>query len=387
MGLSDLRQRRRTYLKSVGGTALASTLAGCSSVLGVSDGTEGSGEAEELLGAHPDELTDITFVQWAGAFREAAETAYVEPFEELAGVEVTMLDHSDVEGFGIDEIIARAHDFDMVSHWNYSLPRAVGTDAVQPVRPENVPNLDRVESTFHPSNVGYDPDDGIHHLPYSIGGNGIVYNADRMDEPSTWDRLLDGDLTGEIRMPTLTSMVMGILARQSGLDLTNVEGNERRIWDLVEQYDDQVEDWWGNAGRLDGDFAAGEVTAAGYWSGRAYALRQDGHPIEFAVPEEGTNAWIELVSIAADVADPKRRTCEALMNYAMTDRAIVDFGAEIGYAVPYDIDDDRIPEGHIYQDHPTWDLIGTDRIQTWNADILARNEANWRSRFQGLATA
>ena len=360
---------RRQALTSTVTAGLVTAVAGCF------ESTED--RATELLGVHPDELTDIRFTQWPGALREAAAVAYVEPVEALAGITVNLFDHP-VEVDSLSDLIhADEHTFDFLSHWNYTVPRGVDMGVYQPIRTENVPNLDRVIEQFDPSSVGYDPGDDVHHVPYSIGGNVIVYNTEQIEEPTSWNRLLEEDLAGELWMPRTTSMIMGMLSRQAGLELATVEGNEAAIWDLIDQYNEIVDHWWTDPSALDTALADGRVTAAGYWSGRAYALQQAGHPIDFTVPEEGTNAWVDVLSIPTGVTDPARRTAEAIMNFAMREDAIIDFASEIGYAVAYDVDDETIPEGHIYNDHPTWEFIETGQLEVWDAASLRRHESQW----------
>lgn len=330
------------------------------------------------------ERTTLAFAQWPGAFRDAAEVGYVDPFEAEHDVTVDVFDHPVDPSTIPDHIISRAHDFELVSHWNYTVPRGVEGGAFHPIRQANVPHLERVEDEFHPASVGFDPGEAFHHVPYSIGGNIIVYNADEIDEPSSWDRLLDDDLAGRVWMPRDPSMLLGILAKQAGLSLEAIEGNEPVIWELVRQYDEVVANWWTNPAAVDEAFTDGTIDAAGYWSGRAYALQQDGHPIEFTVPEEGSNAWIEVLSIPDDVSEEKRELAEQLINFALREESILAFADEIGYAVPYDIDEAVIPADHIYQDHPTRDRIGEGDIEVWDAAILARNEAEWEARLQEL---
>jgi spermidine/putrescine transport system substrate-binding protein len=327
-------------------------------------------------------LTDITFMQWDGAFNEVSKAAITEPFEEQYGVRINQQPHDAGPQELVDRVIAGNHEFHLLSHWNYSVYPGVLDEAFQPIRTENVPNLDRVEGNFDPQTVGYDPKEDIHHVPYSIGGNVLVYNTEQLDEPTSWDRLLEDDVKGKLSMPGWLSASFGIAAQHADVGLDNVPGNVDQLWDLIEQYDQQVLNWWGAAGDMQNNLEREEVIAGGFWSGRAFALQEDDVPVWFTVPEEGTNAWIETYSIPADVTGAQRRTAEAFMNFAIQEEQILDFGSGIAYAVPYEVS--NVPSDHIYADHPTRDLIDTEKIQVWDSSVLAEHQETWSAKFNEI---
>jgi len=360
------RRRRRQFLAGTVGAASVAT-AGCSGGIVGQAGDE--------------EFANVTFMQWDGAFGRITERVLTERFEDEFGVTVNQIDLPSPQEM-VSQIQAEAHDFHLVSHWNYSLYRGVMADLFQPLRVENVPRLSAVEDEFHPETVSYDPGEQIHHVPYSMGGYGLAYNTDAVEEPGSWDDLLRSQLSGAISNPGWLSGAVGIAAKHVGTDLANVEAHMDAVWDQIRTYDEFAYDWWGTAEEMQNLLADETVLAGGYWFGRAHVLREQGVPIQWTVPEEGTTAWIETYSIPRDVDGKQRRTAEAFINFVLEERQLLDFGAELAYAVPYEID--SIPSDHIYADHPVRDLIGTDRIQVWDSSVLAANREAWTAQFQEI---
>jgi len=100
---------RRRFLQSTAAASTITGLAGC--ITGSSSGSRAN---------------SLTFMQWSGEFGETAERVLKEPFEEEFDVtinQVPLPSPSDM----LSKLQAGSADFDLVSHWDYTLYRGVQT--------------------------------------------------------------------------------------------------------------------------------------------------------------------------------------------------------------------------------------------------------------------
>jgi spermidine/putrescine transport system substrate-binding protein len=364
---------RRRFLTAAGAGAAAS-LGGC-----IADGGSGDGAATGEAGGN--DLADITFMQWSGEFGETARTELTEPFEEEFGVtveQVPLPSPSDM----LSRLQAGNADFDLVSHWDYTLYRGVQADLFQEIDLDEVPNVrDRVQDEFDPADVQYDPGSGVHHVPYSISGWGMTYNEEVMDEPDSWDALLSEDVAGSVSNASWMSCWLGVAAKHAGVPFDEIPDNTDAIWEQIRRYDDQSQTWWGTGQEMERLLTQESVVAGSFWYARTYRLRVDNDvPVRYTVPEEGAPAWIETYTIPNGVEGAKRRTALEFMNYVNREEVQERFGDALRYAVPYEFED--LPEDHIYRDHPERPLIGTDRLEPMNQALYNSNYDDYTNRFQ-----
>ena len=114
---------RRRFLQSTAAVSTVTGLAGC--ITGSSTGSQAN---------------SLTFMQWSGEFGETAERVLKEPFEEEFDVtinQVPLPSPSDM----LSKLQAGSADFDLVSHWDYTLYRGVQNDLFQEIPLGEVPNV------------------------------------------------------------------------------------------------------------------------------------------------------------------------------------------------------------------------------------------------------
>lgn len=379
---------RRQFLKALTGVGATAAVAGCSGQSGSSGGSGGTGTtgADGMSGTTAttsNDLAPITFMQWGGAFGEAAKKALTDPFEKEFGVKVEQVPLPSPSGM-LSKLQAGNAGFDLVSHWDFTLYRGVKANLFQEIDLDNVPNVrDRVEDRFDPTNVQYDPGSAAHHIPYSVSGWGLTYNYEKMSKPESWDVLLSDKLDGKVSNSSWMSGWLGQAAKHAGVRFAKIPENIDQVWEMIRKYDKQSYTWWGSGQQMEKLLTNGSAWAGSFWYARTYRLRsQNGVPVRYTIPKEGTAAWIETYTIPKGVSGAKRRTALEFMNYIAREDVQERFGKALRYAVPYKFED--IPEGHIYADHPEMPLVGTDRLQPMNQQMYNSHYNEYSRKFQQI---
>lgn len=360
---------RRGFLRASAVSVTATTaLSGC-----FSDG-ETTGDAEG-------EYADITFYSTGGSWARNLEEAVITPFEEEFGVDVNLQTYADPNEV-ISAIKAGQADVDAMLMTDPPLYQGVEENIWGPLREENIPNLDRIE-TFQPDEAPYDPGEEIHHVPNTYGAYGLVYNAEEVSsEPTSWSDLYTSEFEEKLTYSQFPSSVVGSAAIELGYDLNefvNDDAKEAEVWERVAEQNEYIHQWWDSGTTAQELFSNRSALAGNFWIGRTRALQdEDGIPVEYVLPEEGAVGYVSVWAVNADIEDPKRYTCETLLNYVLADEPSRELAEVIDYAQANEISDppsayEEIPDNR----HP-------DRIHIWDQSVFQEHQQAWSNEFQEI---
>lgn len=366
---------RRKLLKTAatGMTGGLVALAGCSGGSGGAGTTASGGEFADK----------ITFMGWGGNFGDIVNQTLVEPFREEHDITVEFVPLPSPAEM-LSKLQAGSLGVDVVSHWNYTLYQGVQQDLFQPIRTENVPNLDKVIDGYQPSNVDYNPGDTPYHVPNTIGGNGIAYNEEEMDEPTTWEDIFSEEFSGQVSIPSWTATSVGIIAKAAGLNLDDsLPDNIDKVWEKAQTWDEYMYDWWSSGQDMQNYLSNDSVYAGMLWYARVYGLvnNQD-EPLAYTIPEDGTSTWVETYSVPKGVSGKKRKTAEYFINWVYSEDALENLVNEMPYSIPYDWSE--TPD--VYDDHPEQQYLGTDRIEPWSSSVLEEHRQEWSTKFRQITS-
>ena len=162
------------------------------------------------------------------------------------------------------------------------------------------------------SSQEFDPENK-YSVPYCWGTVGILYNKTMVDEPVTsWDILWDEKYKDNILMQDSVRDALGIALKR--LDYSLNSTNEDEISEaadtliqqktLVQAYViDQVRD------KMIGNEAALGVI----YSGEAIYTQRENEDLEYVIPEEGSNIWIDSWVIPKNAKN--KENAEAFINF------------------------------------------------------------------------
>lgn len=240
---------------------------------------------------------------------------YIDPdvidmFEEETGINVVYdLFETNEEMYPV--IAAGGVIYDAVCPSDYMIKKMWQNDLLRPIDYNNVPNITEIGEDFITMEDAYDPG-GRYSVPYTWGTVGILYNKRMLDElgvpyPTKWADLWDPRLKDEILMQDSVRDAFMVALKKDGhsLNSTNDQELDQAMNDLIAQKPlvqayvvDQVRD------KMIGEEAAVGVIYSGeilYVQGELEGTDVD---VEYVIPEEGTNLWMDGWVIPKNAAHP-----------------------------------------------------------------------------------
>ncbi len=250
-------------------------------------------------------------------------------FEALTGIEVQYTTFATNEEM-YTKIKSGGASYDILIPSDYMIGRMIEEDMLMPLDFSLIPNMQYMNPTF--LNGAFDPENE-YYVPYTWGLVGIIYNTTMVSEPVTsWDVLWDENYAGNILMFNNSRDAAAIALLRAGKSLNPETSEDIQVAKeaLIEQKPvvqayvmDEIFDKMGG----------GEAAFAPYYSGDAVTMIDDNPDLAFAIPEEGTNYFVDGMVIPAD--SQNAQAAHMYINFLCeTDIALAN-AEYIGYASPH----------------------------------------------------
>ena len=185
--------------------------------------------------------------------------------------------------------------YDVVFPSEYCVERMIKEDLLAEINMENVPNAQYID----PSLLGgaHDPENK-YSIPFMWGTVGILYDTTKVtaEEVSSWGILWDEKYADQIFMMDSIRDTMGLTLKYLGYSMNTrdplqlKEATDKLIAQkpLVKAYQvDETKDKMVN----------GEAALAVVWSGDALYAMDLNENLDYSVPQEGSNVWVDAVVI------------------------------------------------------------------------------------------
>jgi putative spermidine/putrescine transport system substrate-binding protein len=235
---------------------------------------------------------------YGGEYEGLIHEAIIRPFEEQFGVTVIY-----------DAVGSAAEDYARIratrGNPGFDVVVMTAPESLQGCREgfllemteETVPNLAHLNRDVRES-VG--PCGAVHELQYMS----LFWRTDRVTEPPTsWHDLWDEQFTGHVAIPNITSIMAVYLLQMAsvinGGSLSDLDPGFAAIAELaprtaviesssavLAQYVERDEAW-----------------ILPYWSGRAQFYKDEGWPVDFTIPAEGTIPLLATLNIPVNAAN------------------------------------------------------------------------------------
>ncbi|MCL2702736.1 MAG: spermidine/putrescine ABC transporter substrate-binding protein [Defluviitaleaceae bacterium] len=249
----------------------------------------GSATVLSGCGERADEV--IYFYNWM----EFIDPDVLELFKEETGISVIMDTFESNESMYVT--IAHSGGYDVIVPSDYMVERMRNEGLLEKIDMDKIPNFKHIDQRFH--NKPYDPD-MEYTVPYMWGTVGIIYDTSRVYEPVTsWGALWDPRYAGEIFMYDSIRDTMSIALKRLGysLNTTDLDELNRAIVILREQMP-LVQAYLGEP--VKDKMIAGEGILAVMYSGDALYCMLYNENLNYVVPIEGSNIWMDGLSIPAN---------------------------------------------------------------------------------------
>ena len=303
---------------------------------------------------------------------------YIDPevltmFEEETGIDIVY------EEFETNEILypkisSGAIAYDVICPSDYMIQRMIENDLLSEINFDNIPNLKNIGKQYLEQSRQFEPENK-YSVPYCWGTVGILYNKMMVDEPvDSWSILWDPKYKDNILMQDSVRDAFGVTLKYLGYSLNSTDLDELteaknlliEQKPLVQAYViDQVRD------KMIGNEAALGVI----YSGEAIYTQKENPNLEYVIPKEGSNIWIDSWVIPKNAEH--KENAEKFINFlCRPDIALMNF-EYITYSTPNEaarelIEDESIRNSEIafpdlskYDNLETFQYLGTEADQVY----------------------
>lgn len=299
----------------------------------------------------------------------------LEMFEEETGIKV-IYDEYDTNETMYPKVAAGASTYDVICPSDYMVQKMIENDLLQELNYDNMPNAKaNIGAQYYESAEEFDPGNK-YCVPYCWGTVGILYNTTMVNEPVTsWSILWDEKYADNILMQDSVRDAFMVALKLNGFSMNTLDENELEIakQSLIEQRP-LVQAWVIDEVR--DKMIAGEAAIGVIYSGEAIYTQRENPDLEYVIPEEGTNVWIDGWVITKNA--PNKENAEKFIDFmCRADIALMNF-EYITYSTPNTaarelIEDEEIKNSKIafpdlsqYKNLETFVYLGEDGDELYN---------------------
>ena len=220
-------------------------------------------------------------------------------------------------------------EYDVVFPSDYMIEKMIKEDMLAEINLDNIPNSSNVDSRF--LNMEFDPENK-YSIPYFWGTLGILYDKTIVKEPvDSWNVLWNEKYSKQILMYDSQRDSLGVALLKLGYSLNSRDEQElREAKDALIAQKPLVLSYVGDQG-ID-MMIGGEAAISVVYSGDAVYCMEENENLEYVVPKEGSNIWIDGMVIPK--SSPNKELAETFINF-MNDPEIAKMNTEyVGYSTP-----------------------------------------------------
>ena len=241
---------------------------------------------------------------------------YIDPdvldlFEEETGAKIDYVNYTTNEEM-YTKLEAGAASYDVIFPSDYMIERLIAEDRLETLNLDNIPN--RAGLIDWLKNTDYDPD-GSYSVPYMWGTFGILYNTDLVSgEIDSWDALFDEQYAGSVFMMNSQRDTIGLALKKLGYSMNSRdEGELEQAKDLlIEQKQKGIPAGY-MLDEIKDKMVGNEAALAVVYSGDALYAMNKNDKLNYVVPKEGSNVWVDGMCIPKGSAN--KECAEAFINF------------------------------------------------------------------------
>ena len=305
---------------------------------------------------------------------------YIDPdvldqFREETGIKV-VYDEFETNETMFPKVDAGATNYDLICPSDYMIQKMIENNVLQPIDFDQVPNAKKnIGEQYWEQSKAFDPDNAFS-IPYCWGTVGILYNKTMVDEPVTsWNILWDDKYKDDILMQDSVRDAFMVALKKDGysMNTTDEAQLEQAKQDLIEEKPivqayvvDQVRD----------KMISGEAAIGVIYSGEAIYTKRENPDLEYVIPDEGTNVWIDSWVLCKNA--PNKENALKFLNFLCRDDIALKNFDYITYSTPNtaaweQIEDEEIKNSPIafpdlsqYANLETYQYLGEDYDEQLN---------------------
>ena len=253
---------------------------------------------------------------------------YIDPdaitmFEEETGIKV-IYDEYETNEIMYPKVESGASEYDVICPSDYMIQKMIDNDLLAELNFDNLPNATaNIGEQYWEQSRGFDPENK-YSVPYCWGTVGILYNKTMVDDPvDSWSILWNEKYADNILMQDSVRDAFMVALKLNGNSMNTTDPDELAAArdllieqkPLVQAYViDQVRD----------KMIGGEAALGVIYSGEAIYTQRENPDLEYVVPKEGTNVWIDSWVIPKNA--PNKENAEKFIDFmCRADVALMKF--------------------------------------------------------------
>ena len=253
---------------------------------------------------------------------EYLDPEVLDMFEEETGIEV-VYEEFETNEIMYPKVATGAIAYDVICPSDYMIQRMIQEDLLQEINFDNVPNIKNIDEEYMKWSEEFDPGNK-YSVPYCWGTVGILYNKEMVEEPiDSWEVLWDEQYENNILMQDSVRDALMVALKLKGYSMNTTNEDEvAEATDLLIEQKPLVQAYVIDQVR---DKMIGEEAAIGViYSGEAIYTQRENENLEYVIPKEGSNLWIDSWVIPKNAAN--KENAEAFINFlCRPDIALMNF--------------------------------------------------------------
>ena len=257
------------------------------------------GTACLLSGCGKKSATNDTGEVYVYNWGEYIDEAVITMFEEETGIKVVYdMFETNEEMYPVIE--AGGVNYDVICPSDYMIQKMIENDLLAELNFDNIPNISEIDPEFMERSKAFDPENK-YSVPYTWGTVGILYNTSMVapeDVPTKWADLWDEKFKGEILMQDSVRDAFMVALKSLGYSMnTESESELQEAKDLLIQQKPLVQAYV--VDQVRDKMIGGEAAIGVIYSGEMLYIQDEvaslglDYDLEYVLPEEGTNVWID----------------------------------------------------------------------------------------------
>ena len=235
-----------------------------------------------------------------------------EDFEAETGIRVIMDTYDTAEEM-YTVLENNATTYDCICTSDYMIEKMIQNDMIAELDYSTMPETKNIGQVYLDKTEVFDPGHS-HSVPYQAGIAGILYNTKMVGdtEIDSWEDLWDEKFANQMVMPDSVRDAFMIALKKDGHSLNSTDENEiKAAADALKAQKPLVYKYANDSAR---DLLANGSAAVGVvWNGEYQYTKDLNEDVEFVVPKEGTEFFIDSWVIPKKAVN--RENAEAWINY------------------------------------------------------------------------
>ena len=224
-------------------------------------------------------------------YGEYIDTSVLRQFEKETGIKVLYEEATTPEEM-YSKYMSSTIPYDLICTSDYMAERLITEGQAVKIDKTDMKYVDNIGDRYWKMSQTFDPKNE-YTIPYFWGTVGILYNTKMIQEPvDSWSVLFDGKYSGEIIMQNSIRDAYMCALKYRGFSLNTTERSQLQTAQnmLLKQKPD-VEAYFVDEVRE--EMVAGNAALAVCYSGEAYLANEYDEDLQYVVPKEGSNVWID----------------------------------------------------------------------------------------------